>query len=321
MPSGNLSLYDLFALQRDDTVVGLIEDVTTLAPEFNVISARSRSGTWYEIVRRTALPSAGFRNANAGVARGKSSYRKDLKEMFLLDAPINMDEAIVLGSDNSVGDSWTLEAQGAMRQAMITLGAQFYYGRSADAKGFYGLRDQMALAIAAGGTTNTTSAYLCWMDPQGVAFDVGNGGTLSMRPPFRQQIADPADSTKTFFAWVSNLSCWIGLTVGSDKSVFAVSGIDSGSTNVLTDAVAQSLIALIPVARRNNLRWFLNRTAQYSLQKSRTTVNVSGAWNGGATFSTQAADAGGRPAWSPLPDNLCGYPITLTDSITNTESN
>jgi hypothetical protein len=321
MPSGNLSLYDLFALQRDDTVVGLIEDVTTLAPEFNVVSARSRSGTWYEIVRRTALPTAGFRNVNAGAARGKSWYRKDLKEMFLLDAPINMDEAIVMGSDNSVGDTWTLESQGAMRQAMITLGAQFYYGRSADAKGFYGLRDQAALAIAAGGTTNTTSAYLCWMDPQGVAFDVGNNGTLSMRPPFRQQITDPADSTKSFFAWVSNLSCWVGLTVGSDKSVFAVTGIDSGATNVLTDSVAQSLIALIPVARRNNLRWFLNRTAQYSLQKSRTTVNVSGAWNGGATFSTQAANSAGRPAWSPLPDNCCGFPITLTDSITNTESN
>lgn len=312
---------DVFALQRDDAIVGLIEDVTTLAPEFEVVSARTRPGQWYEIGRRTALPLAGFRNVNAGVTKGKSSYKKELKEMFFLDAAINMDEAVESAADGTLGDFWTLETQGAMRQAMITLGAQFYYGRSADAKGFYGLRDQMSLAVAAGGTTNTTSAYLCWMDPQGVAFDVGNGGTLTMRPPFRQQITDPADSTKSFFAWVSNLSCWIGLTVGSDKSVFAVSGIDSGSTNVLTDAVAQSLIALIPVARRNNLRWFLNRTAQYSLQKSRTTVNVSGAWNGGATFSMQEADSAGRPAWAPLPDNCCGYPITLTDSITNTESN
>jgi hypothetical protein len=321
MPTGNLSLFDLFALQRDDPIVGLIEDVTTLAPEFDVVSATARPGTWYEIVRRVALPTAGFRNVNAGSARGKSWYRKDLKEMFYLDAPINLDEAVQQGGDNSVGDAFTLESQGAMRQAMITLGAQFYYGRSNDAKGFYGLRDQVSQAIAAGGTTNTTSAYLCWMDTQGVRFDVGNNGTLSMRPPFRQQITDSADSTKTYFAWVSNLSCWIGLTVGSDKAVFAVTGIDSGSTNVLTDSIAQQVISLIPIARRQNLHWFLNRTSQYSLQKSRTTVNLSGAWNGGAAFSTQPADADGRPAWSPLPDNLCGYPITLTDSITNTESN
>lgn len=311
----NLTLLDLATLRRNDPYTGLIEDVTTLAPEFNTFAAVPREGTFYEIVRRTALPTVSFRNINAGVATSKSSYKKEIKEMFFLDSPINMDEAIVKGDDSSVGAVWQLEAAGAMRAASITIGAQTWYGTSADAKGFQGVRAQLSGNIAANGTTNSTSAYLLWMDPkEGCRYDVGRDGQFAISSPMRQQVADPADSTKNYFAWVGNLSAYVGFTVGSAYSTWAVTGIDttlSGSTytRALTDSLAAKLIANIPVARRSNLRWFFNRTSAWLLQQSRTAI---GNFPAGGT---------GQPAWSPAPTSLEGYPITLTDSITDTETN
>lgn len=312
---------DLMALQRNDQLTGLVEDVTTRAPEFDIFTAVARKGTFYEVVRRIALPTVGFRKINSGVVPGKSAFRKEVKEMFYLDAVINMDEAIEEGDDQSVGNAWMNEAQGVFRQSLITVGAQTYYGTSADANGFAGIRSQIAGNVGAGGTTNSTSAYLVWMDSQqGVRFDVGRGGSFSLRPPQRQQITDSNDSTKSYFAWVSNLSAYIGLNVISDKSVWGVTGITQHKNGAvydqaLTDVIGSSLIANIPADRRSNLRWFINRTAEFLLQQSRSTINVGGGYN------LQSAGSDGRPSYSPLPDRLNGYPITVTDSITNTETN
>ncbi len=303
-----LTLYDLYTLQRNDPVTGLVEDVTTAAPEYMTIPAVPRAGIFYYVGRRTALPTAAFRNVNAGTTPSKSSYKKEIKEMFFLEAVINMDEAIELGDDKSLGDVWMNEAAGANRAALITLGAQVYYGTSADAKGFAGVRAQLSGNIAAGGSTSSTSAYLLWMDQKhGVRFDVGNNGSINMRPPVRQQIADPNDSTKNLFAWVGNLSMFIGMAVVSDKATWAVTGIDS--SHKLTDTLAAQLISNIPVARRDNLRWFFNRSSAYFLQSGRTSIG------------NQPAGPAGQVAWSPQPTLLEGYPITMTDSITNTESN
>ncbi len=49
-------------------------------------------------------------------------------------------------------------------------------------------------------------------------------------------------------------------------------------------------------------------------------INPAGTTSGNLA-SYQSAGADGRPAFSPKPDQLGGYPITLTDSILNTETN
>src|SRR5574340_165957 len=115
-----LTMFDLLALQRDDILTGLVEDVTTYAPEFSRIPVVKRPGTWYEIVRRTALGTAAFRNVNNGATPIKSSYKKEVKQMFFIDVPINVDEAILKADDKSTGDAWTHEAQGALQSALIT---------------------------------------------------------------------------------------------------------------------------------------------------------------------------------------------------------
>ncbi len=314
MPSGNITLFDLITLQRNDILTGLVEDVTTYAPEFAQIPIVTRPGHYYEIVKRTALPTAAFRTVNNGTTASKSAYKKEVKEMFFLDSPINMDEAALKADDKSSGDIWMHESQGVLQASLITLGTQVWYGTSADANGFAGVRAQLAGSGSAGGGTNSTSAYLLWLNQWGCRFDVGENGQIALPPPMRQQISAASPGSGTLFAWVSNLSCWVGFSVMSNFSTWAVTGITPHVTSnafdqALTDAGAAQLISNIPLVRRQGLTWFMNRTSYFLLQQSRTAINL------------QVAGSTGQPAWSPPPNLLEGYPIVVTDSIVNTENN
>lgn len=315
----NFSLFDMATINRADRYTGLIEDVTTLPREWDTINAVPREGTWYEIAKRVQYPTAQFRIPNKGTTTSKSVYKKELKEMLFIDTILNVDEAIWDADDSSVGTIWMNEAEGAMKACAILIGQQMYYGTSADPNGFIGLRSQFSFVVKAGGTTNTTSAYLVWEDTkQGVRFDVGKNGSFEISAPQRQQVTD--GSSNPYFAYVGNLKGWVGLFVGSNLSVFGITGINTTvsapSTNALTDAAAQQLYASIPEARRNQLRWYMNRTSEAILEQNRNAVTPA---TGIAQY--QIAGPDGRPAYSPLPTHLAGWPIEVTDSILNTETN
>lgn len=305
---------ELVTLQRNDPITGLVEDVTTYAPEFSTFPVTTRAGTYYELAVRTALPASQFRAVNNGVAPSKSSFKKYLKEMFYLDTIIDVDEAIYKGDDRSTGDILAHEAQGALQSSIITIGAQIFYGTSNSTYGFAGLRTQLSGSVAAGGTTNSTSAYLLWFNEWGVSLDVGREGEIAMNPFMRQQISASdvgAGATNKLFAWVSNISMFIGLSVKSSYSVYAITGItQASSSQYWTDSLGAQLIALIPLNRRNGLCWYANRLAFSTLQRSRTV--------------TLFGQGGMRPDQDTIaepPTKSNGFPIVQTDSITNTESN
>lgn len=318
----NISLFDLAIVNRADSYTGLVEDVTTLPKEFSTIPSRKINGTWYEIAKRVQLPTAQFRNANAGVSTSKSSYKKEVKQMFLVDVQLQMDEAIVKADPSSIGSMWQHEAEGAMKSGAILIGQQTYYGTSADASGFTGVRDQLAYSIDAGGGSNSTSAYLLRLsEKDGCRYDVGNDGQFAISAPRLQTVADPNNSGKVFTAWVGNLNAWIGYNQISNLSSWSVKGVKASATaNWLTDDKADQLLAQIPALRRDGLVWYMNRTAVSTLRRSRQTVNL-GIPSGSALGSYVAAGAGGTPAFAPMPTDLVGYPIVVTDSILNTESN
>jgi len=138
-----------------------------------------------------------------------------------------------------------------------------------------------------------------------------------------QTVSD--SNSKVYTAWLGNLNAWVGYNQLSNLSSFGVTGITAGTQSQwLTDDKADQLLAKIPMARRNNLRWFVNRTAISTLRRSRSTINLGVNPSGttsGVLGSYQAAGGGGTPAFSPMPTELVGYPITITDSIVNTETN
>lgn len=304
MAQGIPTLLDIAARTGSDEIVGLIEDVTTYAPEFSVIPAMTKSGTTYRVTRRTALPTAQFANAGEAVTVGKSIYVQETKEMYWLDCQLRVPESVAKADDRKLGDFLTSESQGALQAVTNLIGAQVFYGTSADAKGFAGLQAQSVGKWPTGGTTNSTSAYLVWLNPQGVSFVVGNDGQISM-PEWAMQAITGA--TTQNMAWVSNISSYLGLQVGSANAVYRVSGITAAAP--LTDANGNGLVSKVPLSRRNGLRWFMNRTAAYTLQKSRT----------GITYVP--AGSGGSPAFPSMPTELAGVPITVTDSLVDTETN
>lgn len=308
----SLTLLDLVTLQRNDVLTGLVEDVTTYAPEFSQFPVTTRPGTYYEIAKRTALPASQFRIVNSGVTPSKSSFKKELKEMFFLDTIVDVDEAIYKGDDRSTGDVLSHEAQGALQSSIITIGAQIYYGTSNSTYGYAGLRSQLSGSVAAGGSTSTTTAYLVWFNPWGVSLDVGNDGEIAMPPFQRQQVTattvGPASASGSLFAWVSNISCFIGLSVKSNYSVYAVTGISQ--SNKWTDALGAQLLALIPLNRRQGLTWFANRLAVSTLQQGRT-----------VTLFGEGTDYPNMGNVAAIPTECMGFPIVTTDSLTNSESN
>jgi hypothetical protein len=316
-----ITLLDL-AITNGENIAAVVEDVTTVAPELNTVPAIAVDGTSYDILRRTGLPAGGFSQVGGGVAMGKSTWARETKPMFLFQAQMLIGNDIVLSQTArqkvTVGDVLADEAIATVRGSVLNLGQQTYYGLKADANGFVGLNSIVGAADEinnAGANGAVTSAYLCWLDPseinpQGVHFALGRNGTMDFGEWMQQQVvvsAGPPQKLTT--AWVNGMMFFIGFATASAQSVWRVRGIDA--THGLTDAIGNAILAKVPIARRSNLRWFMNKTAAYTLQVSRATVSIATGGDKGVS---------GQGVFPELPTSLAGWPITLTDSLLDTET-
>ena len=303
-----LTLLDVAKRSGNDPAIGVVEEITTVAPELSVFPARSKKGTSYKIFQRTGNPTGGFRDANSGVALTKSSGTQKLAEMFFFDLPLQVDEMIVKADGGELGDILAGEAVAAAQDTVITMGSQIWYGDNATNKGFNGLKNFLSDEVDATGSGGAySSAYLVWLDPnhKGAYLDVGNEGEMEFKEWKLQQVNDAADATKKFMAWVSNMAFFIGLNCASDKSVWRAKKLTAAKP--FTDAIGAEVLSKVPLSRRAGLRWFMNSQVQFQLQKSRSSVGA------------QKADSRGD-TWAPIPTECCGIPITYTDSLIATET-
>lgn len=317
---------------RTDTFVGLIEDVTYYQPEFSVINGVVRSGVDYYTLTRTGLPQAQFRNLNQGITGSVSQWKKNLHQMFFVDTQIIVDQAVYAGDDGSTGDLLQQEGAGALQSTINLFGSQFYYGTNqttpssynvnntttinSGGQGFVGIRQQLlsnqqtnptATPVTASNSSTSSTVYGVWNDPQGVSFQLGRFGEVAILP-FKQQLYNPPGQNGSIIAWYSNISTYIGLQVGSAESVFGVTGVTAAAP--FTDNLGIQLIATVPLTRRNNFTWFMNRASHAGLQMSRSSIK-----------NQPAIGPNGDPAVGPPPEKCNGFNIIVTDSITNTENN
>jgi len=303
------NLLDLAKRSNNDLVVGLIEDSFGLSPELARIPVRTVRGSTYNLVRRTALPTGGFRNLNEGRASEKSTYKQEVKSLLIFDLQMAMDKMAPLIEDRSAGDIMTDEATGAFKGAARTIGTQFYYGVNADAKGFVGIGQQIATdgEVDAAGGADGTSLWVVWPNVQGVHFVVSDQAMFAMS---EWRLQSFVDSGKQIERYVASLNALIGLNVGSEKSVFRVKGVKAASSaNWLTDKLGAALRAKIPAERTSaELVAFGNSTAIMTLQNSRSAVgNV-------------AANKGGSLAHAPTPTEIEGIEIVRSDMILDNET-
>lgn len=316
-----LTLLDVAKLNGTDKVVGLIEENLTYAPELTIFPARSIRGTSFYTVKRTGFPSVSFRGANAGVAATKSSFAKQLTECFILAGLVQIDKAVGMAHEDGEGALEMIEASGVMKQSLITLGSQIWYGVSADASGFPGIKALVpktqtagdgtsANMVNAAGTTATTasSVYGVKFGAQDVQIVTGNGASFDLSPFRDQQIPDPADSTKYLAGRVADLTAWVGLSVQNVNCIGRILNLTEDSGKGLTDSLLADLFAKYPVGYKPDAL-FMSRRSRKQLQKSRT-----------VTLFGQGTNRPNQGIVAPLPTEYEGVPIIVTDSILDTDA-
>jgi hypothetical protein len=310
MPQANL--LDIAKLNGSDTIVGLIEETLTYAPEVQIMPARTIRGTSYKIASRVTYPGVGFRAANEGSTPTKSEFESQLIECYILSGAVQADVAVARAYEDGEQAWKDVESVGVMRQAMIELGSQVIYGTSVDSKGFPGLQAihtafNAGLVVDAGGTTGGTasSVYGINTDTQGVQLVFGAGTTFELG----EWRIENVGSSSVYPAHVANLTAWVGMQVGSKYSVGRLKDATADSGAGVTDAKLAELLSKYPVGYRPNY-WLMNRRSAYQLQVSRSASSVQ---NGVKTSS-------GSEIFAPLPTESNGIPIVITDSILNDEA-
>jgi hypothetical protein len=310
MPQANL--LDIAKLNGSDTIVGLIEETLTYAPEVQIMPARTIRGTSYKIASRVTYPGVGFRAANEGSTPTKSEFESQLIECYILSGAVQADVAVARAYEDGEQAWKDVESVGVMRQAMIELGSQVIYGTSVDSKGFPGLQAihtafNAGLVVDAGGTTGGTasSVYGINTDTQGVQLVFGAGTTFELG----EWRIENVGTSSVYPAHVANLTAWVGMQVGSKYSVGRLKDATADSGAGVTDAKLAELLSKYPVGYRPNY-WLMNRRSAFQLQVSRSASTVQ---NGVKTSS-------GSEIFAPLPTESNGIPIVITDSILNDEA-
>ena len=310
MPQANL--LDIAKLNGSDTIVGLIEETLTYAPEVQIMPARTIRGTSYKIASRVSYPGVGFRAANEGSTPTKSEFENQLIECYILSGAVQADVAVARAYEDGEQAWKDIESIGVMRQAMIELGSQVIYGTSHQAKGFPGLQAihtafNSGLVVDAGGTSAGTgsSVYGINTDTQGVQLVFGAGTTFELG----EWRIENVGTSSVYPAHVANLTAWVGMQVGSKYSVGRLKDATEDSGFGVTDAKLAALLSKYPVGYRPNY-WLMNRRSAYQLQVSRST----------AFSALGAKSATGAEVFAPLPSESNGIPIVITDSIANDEA-
>jgi hypothetical protein len=279
----------------------------------------SSNGTTHKYVKETGAPVVGFRAPNAGRDMDSSD---DTAVTVTLK---NLDWSWLV--DTAVANAWRrgkeayIAREGArhLRSALVTFEKQVINGvvgasdsaaASGSSAGFTGFRDASTvdaladtMVVNAGGTTADT-ASTCWavrLAPDGVTgVYKGDGNWLDlMETVIVNQIVNPGTDNKTFPAYFTGASAWLGLQVGSAYDIGRIANLTADSGKGLTDALIYDLFSKFPVGF-GPTHLLMSRRSMKQLRASRTATN-----------------ANGTPA--PWVSEVEGIPVIVTDAISDTE--
>lgn len=309
------TLLDIAKANGSDAVVGLIEEATQLHPEITgqyrgeslpgVGAARTIRGTSYKTLVRTGLPAVGFRNANEGAVKGKSTFENRQVGCHILNPRWECDKAVADAHEDGASAYIAIEAAGVLEAALQLVRKQFYYGAgtNGDAKGHPGLLqayDATNMVVDAGGTTADTGSSL-WAVKFGardVQWVYGQSGQIALSDVDMRDVLD--DDGNAFTAYVQEILSWVGVQVGSVDSIARIKKLTADSGKGLTDDRVYELLSKFPTGKEPDVL-FCSRRSLYQLRASRTATNPTGA-----------------PA--PIPTEVANIPLVPTDAILDTES-
>lgn len=317
-----LTLLDIAKRSGNDTSLGIIEEGVKTCPELTRIPGRAVEGIEYTYLKRTGRPPVGFRAANAGVESGKSTYEQVRALMYMLSGIVEVDKGVAdadpQGPEALQGD----EASGVAQSLMEAVGAQVWDGTAADSNGFQGVKQALDpdLALANGGrvakadTTSgsgNTSVYLVRYGRDGLAFDFGKNGQLELsefRTETKRKTVNGVETAHPVYT--ADLTGWIGLRLSTPEAAMRIANVREQSGKAgLSDAIIAKALRYWR-GRAPDAIW-MNRTAAFLLQASRSVTIMSG--------------AGGKPTgavenFAPMPTEVYGIPVVITDAIGDSEA-
>lgn len=312
--TGMPTILDLTKTRGNDQQVGLIEESIMVNPEMRIFPMRTISGTAYKTLIRTGYPTAQFRSANEGVPRSKSTFENRVVECFILDSQI--------AADKMIADAWEpggaaayqlIEAQGVMEAQMRRVARSIYYGNSqvavtgglGDAKGFPGFIDAYDMTNFEVDATDNTACTSVWAIKLGLK-DIhmigGGNNTIDILPEWRIQSVQ-VETNAQFTAYVNALTGWLGMQVGSVHSMVRCKNIGTTALKGMTDTLGATMLEKFPTGIMPDY-FVMNRRSRRQLWQARVNQAV------GSGFTANSV---------PLPTDIEGVPLLITDAIVNNE--
>jgi hypothetical protein len=280
----------------------LASNVLDDAPLIASLPARDVAGSVYRYRRKIANPEVGFRSENDGRENSTGEYLPVVAPLAILDASFALDVAVASADERGTDASLAEEGVDHLRAAMFDAEQQLLYG--SDVLGFEGLADLLPyldsdMVIGAGGTAaNTGSSVFALVEgPSDTQVLWGEGGVVDIGEPTIQRVAG---ATGHYPAHFVPISAWCGLKVGSTYSAARLCNLTEQSNKGLTDALLGKLYSLFPVSRKPT-KFVMSGRSQEQLRAARTATNPTG-------------------AEAPLPTEVFGVPIIVTDAVSNTEA-
>jgi hypothetical protein len=298
-------------------------DVSDLLKASPLVSALvmepSSNGTTHKYVKETGAPVVGFRAANAGRDLDSSDDTLVTVNLQTLDFSWLVDVTVANAWRRGADAYIAREGGRHLKQAIVTfekqiingtIGASDSAGASGSSSGFSGFRDATtvdattdAMVVNAAGTTADTasSVWAVRLATDGVCgVYKGDGPTFELlEKTIVPRVVNPGTDNKTFPAYFTAGTAWLGLQVGSAYDIGRVCNLTADSGKGLTDALISTLLAKFPIGYGPS-HLLMSRRSHMQLQKSRTATNPTGA-----------------PA--PFPSESFGVPIIVTDAISDTE--
>lgn len=304
------TLAGLIQLNDMNTAELNVSDLLQDAPLIAAMEAvEASNGTKHSYDKEVVAEGVAFRAPNAGVINSASEDEHVETNLAFLDGSFDTDIAITSKAKNGTDAYLEKRTVRKLKSLLSTSEKNLIYGNVSG--GFDGLLENALLnqlsdsmVIGAGGTTadEQTSVILIRTTEDDCALIAGNGGNFTAEDPYMNTVyPNPSTDAKRYDAWRVPLYGWLGMQYGSIYSVARIANLhksDAGAS--LDDDLLYDAIGLLPSARQPNL-CVMNRQSLGQLRKSRTATNATGV-----------------PA--PMPTEIGGIPIIVTDSIVNTEA-
>lgn len=309
----HLTLLDIQKKNGTRAEIGMIEEIGLSAPEVTAVAARTITGTTYKTYVRTGVPKVGFRKPNAPANFVVSTYEQRTIELFPMSTMVFCDDLILQASEDGEASVMANETSGVAQGAILSAGAQCFYGQRVDADGFPGLYnyidDSMIMSAneAKKNTEEGTSVYAVIEGPRGVQWVYGRDSGIRLGPWKDMNLPKGGSVVPGKGA---KLNSWLAIVNHSKLTAARLKNIGDAEGTTLDDNKIADLLLRFPAGYKPT-KLIMNRKALNQLRKSRPVVANS--INGGSV-------GGGTITLAPIPTESNGIPILVTDSILDDES-